>query len=72
MEGGYDLGRVLVEAAIEQGVGIEDGGVIVVTCKLASKYLGLLVEIKGVEPSKSKVWKSALGLLRVPGLIELV
>lgn len=49
---GDDLGQIIVEAAQRQGVGIEDGDIIVVTQKIVSKAEGRLVDLKDVEPSK--------------------
>jgi len=49
---GDDLGRIIVEAAERQGVGIEDGDVVVVTQKIVSKAEGRLVDLKEIEPSE--------------------
>jgi coenzyme F420-0:L-glutamate ligase/coenzyme F420-1:gamma-L-glutamate ligase len=49
---GDDLGALIVEASLEQGVGIEDGDVLVVTQKVVSKAEGRVIEIKSVEASR--------------------
>ncbi len=52
---GDDLGRIIAEAAEKQGVGIEDGDVVVVTQKIVSKAEGRLVDLKEIEPSEFAV-----------------
>ena len=49
---GDDPGRIIVEAAERQKVGIEDNDIIVVTQKIVSKAEGRLVELKEIEPSE--------------------
>ena len=49
---GDDLGRIIVEAAERQKVGIEDNDIIVVTQKIVSKAEGRLVDLKEIEPSE--------------------
>ena len=49
---GDDLGRIIVEAAESQKVGIEDNDIIVVTQKIVSKAEGRLVDLKEIEPSE--------------------
>ncbi len=46
-----DLAKLLVESAREQGTGFEDGDVLAVTCKIVSKSLGLLVDLREVSLS---------------------
>jgi len=49
---GDDLSRIIVEAAERQGLGIEDGDVVVVTQKIVSKAEGRLVDLREIEPSE--------------------
>ncbi len=48
---GDDLAALLMDAAREQGVLVEDGDVIVVTQKVVSKAEGRVMSYEGVEPS---------------------
>lgn len=48
---GDDLGEIIVRAAERQGLGIEDGDVVVVTQKIVSKAEGRILNLDGVEPS---------------------
>ncbi len=48
---GDDLGSLIVRAAEEQGVGIRDGDIVVVTQKVISKAEGRLISLDEVEPS---------------------
>ncbi len=46
-----DLAELIVNSAVEQGLGLEDGDVIAVTCKILSKSMGLIVKLNEVKPS---------------------
>jgi len=46
-----DLAQVIVDSARKQGLELEDGDIIVITCKIISKALGLLVKLDEVKPS---------------------
>ena len=48
---GDDLAGLLLDAAGRQGVGLEDGDVLVVTQKVVSKAEGRVVDLRGVAPS---------------------
>ena len=48
---GDDLPGLLLDAAERQGVGLEDGDVLVVTQKVVSKAEGRIVDLRGVAPS---------------------
>ena len=52
VKSGDDLGLLIVNVADEQGVGIMDGDIIVVTQKVVSKAEGRLVKLKEIEPSE--------------------
>ncbi|RLE56612.1 MAG: F420-0--gamma-glutamyl ligase [Thermoprotei archaeon] len=59
---GTDLARTIVESANRLGIGIRDGDVIVVTSKVVSKAMGLLVKISDVRPStKARIIARILG-----------
>lgn len=47
-----DLAELIVNSVRGQGLEIEDGDIIVVTCKIVSKALGLLVKLDDIRPSK--------------------
>jgi coenzyme F420-0:L-glutamate ligase/coenzyme F420-1:gamma-L-glutamate ligase len=49
---GADLGILIVKLAEEQGIGIMDGDIIVVTQKVVSKAEGRLVNVEEIEPSE--------------------
>ena len=66
-----DLAEVIVNSVKEQGLGIEDGDVIVITCKIVSKALGLLVKLDDVKPSMKAV-KIASKARCDPRFVELV
>jgi len=50
-----DLAQVIVDSARNQGLELEDGDIIVITCKIVSKALGLLVKLDEVKPSTRAV-----------------
>lgn len=49
---GDDLGALIVRAAEEEGVGINDGDIIIVAQKVVSKAEGRIVDLNKVKPSK--------------------
>jgi len=49
---GDDVVELLLKAASAEGLSLQDRDVIVITSKVLSKSLGLLIDIKEVEPSK--------------------
>jgi len=51
IEGKCDLVKLIVDSVREQGLEFRDGDIIVLTCKLVSKCLGLLVDIREIKPS---------------------
>lgn len=68
---GDDLAKLIVEYAERSGVGIREGDVVVVTEKVVSKSLGLMVDADSVEPSSYALRLSrAVGL--DPRFVELV
>ena len=68
---GDDLARIIVEKALESGVGIEDGDVIVVASKVVAKAEGRILKLSDVRPSEE-----ALRLAEITGkdprLVEAV
>ena len=66
-----DLAEVIVNSVKEQGLEIEDGDVIVITCKIVSKALGLLVKLDDVKPSMKAV-RMASKARCDPRFVELV
>ena len=52
---GDNIAELIVEAAGREGVGIEDGDVIVVAQKIVSKAEGLIVDLKDVKPSEKAI-----------------
>jgi len=68
---GDDLARIIVEAAEQNGVKIEDGDVIVVKSKIVSKAEGRIVDLKQVKPSK-RAREIAKATGKDPRLVELV
>jgi coenzyme F420-0:L-glutamate ligase/coenzyme F420-1:gamma-L-glutamate ligase len=68
---GDDIGRLIVEAAETEGVGLADGDVVVVTQKIVSKAEGRVVNLELVEPSafaEEIAWKTN----RDPRHVELI
>ena len=66
-----DLAEVIVNSVRRQGLEIEDGDVIVVTCKIVSKALGLLVKLDDMKPSM-KALKIASKARCDPRFTELI
>ncbi len=71
IEAGDDLAGLIVSAAKNNGVEMEDGDVIVVAQKVVSKAEGRVVRLETVEPSE-KALKIAERTGRNPKLVELV
>jgi coenzyme F420-0:L-glutamate ligase/coenzyme F420-1:gamma-L-glutamate ligase len=68
---GDDIGRLIVEAAETEGVGLADGDIVVVTQKIVSKAEGRVVDMESVEPSAFAgeiAWKTD----RDPRHVELI
>jgi coenzyme F420-0:L-glutamate ligase/coenzyme F420-1:gamma-L-glutamate ligase len=68
---GDDIGRLIVEAAETEGVGLADGDIVVVTQKIVSKAEGRVVDLESVEPSafaEEIAWKTD----RDPRHVELI
>ena len=59
---GDDLARLLADAAAAEGVGLEDGDVVVVTSKVVSKAEGRVVRRESVRPGRA-----ARGIARATG-----
>ena len=68
---GDDLGRIIVTAAEDQGVGIEEGDVIVVTQKIVSKAEGRKVTLSEVTPSRFAE-EIAIRTGKDPRLVEVI
>jgi coenzyme F420-0:L-glutamate ligase/coenzyme F420-1:gamma-L-glutamate ligase len=71
VKAGDDLARLIVSAAKNNDVEIEDGDVVVVAQKIVSKAEGCVVRLGTVEPSE-KALKIAEKTGRNPKLVELV
>jgi len=71
VEPGHDLGALIVEAAEREGVGIEDGDIIVVAHKVVSKAEGRIVRLRQIKPSEEALRLSE-ETGRDPRLLELV
>ena len=71
IEGKCDLAEIIVDSVKKQGLKIEDGDVIVITCKIVSKALGLLVKLDDVKPSMEAL-KIASKVRCDPRFVELV
>ena len=48
---GDDVARLIVESAAREGVGLEDGDVVVVSSKILAKAEGRVVDLRTVSPS---------------------
>lgn len=68
---GDDVGRRIVEAALREKVGIEDGDIIVVSSKIVSKSEGRLVNLKEITPSE-RAKRVATKVSKDPRLVELI
>lgn len=70
VEPGDDLASLIVKAAAESGIGVEDGDVIVVSQKIVSKAEGRVVSLRDVTPSE-KALEVARAAGKDPRLVEL-
>ena len=52
IEEGDDIGALILSLAERQGVGVEDGDIVVVAQKIVSKAEGRVVKLRDVEPSR--------------------
>ncbi len=68
---GDDLAKMIVEAAEREGVGIEDGDIIVITHKIVSKSLGLIFDLREIKPSE-KAKEIASKTRKDPSFVELI
>lgn len=68
---GDDLPRLIIEAARQQGTGIQDGDVLVITQKVISKAEGRLVHLTEVRPS-ARAREVAKATGRDPRLVEVI
>ena len=55
IEPGSDIPKLIVETAQIQGIEIEDGDIIVITCKIISKAMGLLYKLDDIAPSAKAI-----------------
>jgi coenzyme F420-0:L-glutamate ligase/coenzyme F420-1:gamma-L-glutamate ligase len=68
---GDDIADLIVKAAQEQGIPIEDGDVLVVAHKIVSKAEGKVFQLGDVKPS-GEARKLAKATLKDPSFVELV
>lgn len=68
---GDDLVEVVLKAASIDGIGLQDYDVLVITSKVLSKALGLLVNIEDVKPSR-KAYRIARRAGSDPRFVELL
>jgi coenzyme F420-0:L-glutamate ligase / coenzyme F420-1:gamma-L-glutamate ligase len=68
---GDDLGRIIVEGIHENGIGLRDGDVVVVTHKVVSKSEGRLARLSDVNPGR-RARSIALELDKDPRIVEVV
>ncbi len=68
---GEDIVEHILRASTRSGVGIEDKDIVVVTSKILSKAMGLLVNIETIEPSKEAI-KLAKKTGLEPRVVELI
>jgi coenzyme F420-0:L-glutamate ligase/coenzyme F420-1:gamma-L-glutamate ligase len=68
---GDDLPALIIEAAREQGTGVQDGDVLVVTQKVVSKAEGRLVDLRDVQPS-AHAREVAKATGKDPRLVEVI
>jgi len=68
---GDDLAKIICEAADRQGVGVEDGDVIVIASKIVAKAEGRIVNLNDIQPSQ---FATRIGELmnKDPRLVELI
>ncbi|RLE72815.1 MAG: coenzyme F420-0:L-glutamate ligase [Thermoprotei archaeon] len=71
IEPGDDLAKIIVECAEKEGVGIEDGDIIVVSSKIVSKAEGRIVSLENVEVcEKAEELSEKTG--KDPRLVQLI
>lgn len=68
---GDDVAELIVEAAKREGVNIHDGDIIVITHKIISKALGLIVDLNKIKPS-SKAVDIGKKTRKDPRFVELI
>jgi len=68
---GDDLPRIIVDAACSEGVGIHEKDIVVVTSKIVSKAMGLVVELDSVKPSQ-RALRLAEKTGKDPRLIQMI
>ncbi len=68
---GDDLGLLIVQAATEAGLPLEDGDILIIAQKVVSKAEGRLVDLRSVTPSERAIALAAKQN-RDPRLIEVV
>ncbi|HIE23269.1 MAG TPA: coenzyme F420-0:L-glutamate ligase [Candidatus Korarchaeota archaeon] len=71
IKAGDDLAKIIVEAAMKEGVGIENGDIIVITHKIVSKSLGLVFDLNEIEPSE-RAKEIAQKTRKDPEFVELI
>ncbi len=55
IEGRCDLAELIVDALSKQGLELMDGDILVITCKIVSKCLGLVVDVSKITPSRRAI-----------------
>ncbi len=68
---GDDLVGLLLESMARENIELEDGDVLAITLKIVSKSMGLLVDIRSIEPSKEAI-KIASKAGLDPRVVELI
>jgi len=68
---GDDLVGLLLESIAKEGIELEDGDVLAITLKIVSKSMGLLVDIRNIEPSNEAI-KIANKTGLDPRVVELI
>jgi len=68
---GDDIAEIIVNVANSEGVGILDGDVIVITHKIISKALGLIVDLNSIKPSRKAI-EIASKTRKDPRFVELI
>jgi len=68
---GDDVAKLIVEAARREGVDIHNGDIIVVTHKIISKALGLIVDLNTIKPSEKAV-EIGIKTRKDPRFVELI
>ncbi len=68
---GDDIGEKIVEAALKEKVGIEEGDIIVVSSKIVSKSEGRIIDLKEITPNE-EARRVAAKVAKDPRLVELI